>query len=222
VNKSKIIKVLFPVVLIILLIVFAYSNVVFLRRSLNPVLLIPPDDIRISTGYADITGTDSATHGWHVDLANPAYLEWPVNIFIGKSLKAGHIPLVMSDQSLGVPLIGQYCHRVLSPYQMVENIFLPQGYNLFLILRLILAGLFTYFFIRPFCRKTVSALLAAIGFGLGTVMVVYSNHEEVWGGRQRESGSVPSAIAVPGCRPGGGRSRPRCGTGERDISEEQL
>ncbi len=178
-RNRKILTAIFPLILIIIFVVFAYSNIVFLRRSLNPVLLIPPDDIRLSTGYADITGTDSSTHGWQVDLANPAYLEWPVNIFIGRSLKAGHIPLVMSDQSLGVPLIGQYCHRVLSPYQMVENLFFPQGYNFFLILRLILAGLFTYFFIRPLCRRTVSALLAGIGYGLGTVMVIYSNHEEV-------------------------------------------
>jgi hypothetical protein len=175
----KITKVLFPAVLIIILVVFAYSNVVFFRRSLNPVLLIPPDDIGLSTGYADIIGTDSITHGWHVDLANPAYLEWPVNIFIGKSLRAGHIPLVMPNQCLGVPLIGQYCHRVLSPYQMIENLFFPLGYNYFILLRLVLAGIFTCLFLRPLCRRGVSAILAGVGYGLGTVMVVYSNHEEV-------------------------------------------
>jgi len=179
VKNLKIFTTFSPFILIVVFVVFAYSNVVFLRRSLNPILLIPPDDIGLSTGYADITGTNSTTHGWHVDLANPAYLEWPVNIFIGKSFKAGYIPLVMTDQNLGVPLIGQFCHRVLSPYQMVENIFFPHGYNFFLILRLILAGIFTLFFIRPLCRRTVSSILAGIGYGLGTVMVVYSNHEEV-------------------------------------------
>lgn len=178
-NKLKITTVLFPIVLIILFVVFAYSNVVFFRHSLNPVLLIPPEDIKLSTGYADITGTEESTHGWHVDLANPAYLEWPVNIFIGRSLKAGHIPLVMPHQSLGVPLIGQYCHRVLSPYQMIENLFFPRGYDFFILFRLILAGIFTCLFIRPLCRKTVSALCAGIGYGLGSIMVIYSNHEEV-------------------------------------------
>ena len=177
--KTKTISVLFPVAIIVLLVALAYGNIVFLGRSLNPVLLIPPDDIKLSTGYADIIGTDSATHGWQVDLANPAYLEWPVNIFIGRSLKGGHIPLVLPDQNLGVPLIGQYCHRVLSPYQIVENLFFPRGYNFFLLLRLALAGIFTYLFVRPLCRRKESALLAAVGFGLGSTMVIYSNHEEV-------------------------------------------
>ncbi|MFH1037525.1 MAG: hypothetical protein V1789_02505 [PVC group bacterium] len=175
----KKLSLLAPLILIVLLIVLAYSNIVILGRSLNPILLIPPDDIKLSTGYADIFGTPDRTHGWHVDLANPAYLEWPVNIFIGRSLKAGHIPLVLPYQNLGVPLIGQYCHRVLSPYQMVENLLFPRGYDFFIVLRLILAGWFTFLFVRSLCVKTVSALLAAVGYGLGSVMVIYSNHEEV-------------------------------------------
>jgi len=179
VNKFKTITVLSPIILIIVLVVFSYSNVLFLGRSLNPVLLIPSRDIKLSTGYADISSTTTEKHGWHVDLANPAYLEWPVNAFIGKSLKAGYIPMVMPYQSLGVPLIGQYCHRVLSPYQIVENLFFPHGYDLFLILRLFLAGLFAYLFIRPLCRRVESALVTAIGYGLGSIMVIYSNHEEV-------------------------------------------
>ena len=170
---------LLPMVLILLLIILSYNNVVFFRRSLNPVLLIPPWDIQLSTGYGDISGSTSEKHGWHVDLANPAYLEWPVNAFIGKSLKAGHIPMVMPYQSLGVPLIGQYCHRVLSPYQMIENLFFPHGYDFFLLLRLFLAGIFAYLFIRPLCRRVESALVTAIGYGLGSIMVIYSNHEEV-------------------------------------------
>lgn len=179
VNKQKISIVLLPLLLIIIFVVLSYNNVVFLHRSLNPVLLIPSRDIQLSTGYADITGTTTYKHGWHVDLANPAYLEWPVNTFIGKSLRAGYIPIVMPYQSLGVPLIGQYCHRVLSPYQMVENLFFPYGYDFFLLLRLVLAGLFAYLFIRPLCRRVESALVTAIGYGLGSIMVIYSNHEEV-------------------------------------------
>ncbi|MDP8215680.1 MAG: hypothetical protein P9M10_10905 [Candidatus Euphemobacter frigidus] len=178
-KNNKLISFFLPAALIVILVILSYNNVVFLRRSLNPVLLIPPADIQLSTGWADITGTDSNMHGWHVDLANPAYLEWPVNAFVGKSLKAGFIPLVMPHQSLGVPLIGQYCHRILSPYQMIENLFFPHGYDLFLILRLILAGVFTYLFIRPLCRRVESSLLAAVGYGLGSIMVIYSNHEEV-------------------------------------------
>jgi len=178
-KNNKLISFFFPAALIVILVILSYNNVVFLHRSLNPVLLIPPADIQFSTGWADITGADSDTHGWHIDLANPAYLEWPVNIFVGKSLKAGHIPLVMPHQSLGVPLIGQYCHRILSPYQMVENLFFPHGYDLFLILRLILAGVFTYLFIRPLCHRMESSLLAAVGYGVGSIMVIYSNHEEV-------------------------------------------
>ncbi|MEA1928163.1 MAG: hypothetical protein U9N73_08135, partial [Candidatus Auribacterota bacterium] len=178
-QKGKILPGLLPISLIVIFVILSYSNVVFLRRSLNPVLLIPPRDIQLSTGYADISGTAAEKRGWHVDLANPAYLEWPVNAFIGRSLKAGYIPLVMPYQSLGVPLIGQYCHRVLSPYQMIENLFFPQGYDLFLLLRLVLAGFFAFFFIRPLCLRVESALVTAVGYGLGSIMVIYSNHEEV-------------------------------------------
>ncbi len=170
---------LLPPALVAGMVVLAYGNVVFLRRSLNPVLLIPDTEIRLATGYADISGNPDGRHGWHVDLANPAYLEWPVNLQIGRALKAGHIPLVMPYQNLGIPLVGQYCHRVYSPYQMIANLFLPAGYDLFILLRLVLAGVFTYLFLRPLCRFRGSALLGAVGFGLGSIMVIYSNHEEV-------------------------------------------
>ena len=182
-------------IFLLLLVCLAYSNVVFWGRSLNPVLLIPdrndefhevkdsdkpfPDETRLTTGYRDIRGAPGGGHNWHVDLANPAYLEWPVNIFVGKSLRAGYIPLVLPTQCLGVPLIGQYCHRVLSPYQMVENLFLPDGYDFFVILRLILAGWFAFLFLNPMCRRRTAALLGGIGYGLGGIMVIFSNHEEI-------------------------------------------
>lgn len=168
-----------PLALAAGMVALAYGNVVFLRRSLNPVLLIPQGEIGLATGFADIAAESEGRHGWHVDLANPAYLEWPVNLFIGRSLKAGHIPLVMPHQNLGIPLAGQYCHRIFSPYQIVENLFLPAGYDLFLVLRLVLAGVFAYLFLRPLCRFRASALTGAVGFGLGSIMVIYSNHEEV-------------------------------------------
>jgi hypothetical protein len=166
-------------VLVAVMVALAYGNVVFLQRSLNPVLLIPQREIQLATGYADIAGNTDGRHGWHVDLANPAYLEWPVNLQIGRALKAGHIPLMMPYQNLGIPLVGQYCHRVYSPYQMVANLFYPRGYDFFILLRLVLAGVFTYLFLRPLCRHRASALLGAAGFGLGSIMVIYSNHEEV-------------------------------------------
>lgn len=168
-----------PLALVAVLVALAYGNVVFLRRSLNPVLLIPQREIQSTTGYSDIAGNTEGRHGWHVDLANPAYLEWPVNLAIGRALKAGHIPLVMPDQNLGIPLVGQYCHRIFSPYQVIENLFLPVGYDFFILLRLILAGAFTYLFLRPLCQTRVAALVGAVGFGLGSIMVIYSNHEEV-------------------------------------------
>lgn len=168
-----------PLALVAGMVALAYGNVVFLRRSLNPVLLIPRDQIQLATGFSDIAAESDGRHGWHVDLANPAYLEWPVNLFIGRSLKAGHLPLVMPHQNLGIPLAGQYCHRIFSPYQIIANLFLPAGYDFFLVLRLVLAGVFAYLFLRPLCRFRPSALLGAAGFGLGSIMVIYSNHEEV-------------------------------------------
>lgn len=170
---------LVPLALVAVMVALAYGNVAFLHRSLNPVLLIPEGEIRLATGYADIAGNTDGRHGWHVDLANPAYLEWPVNLQIGQALKAGHIPLMMPYQNLGIPLVGQYCHRVYSPYQMVANLFYPRGYDFFILLRLVLAGVFTYLFLRPLCRHRASALVGAAGFGLGSIMVIYSNHEEV-------------------------------------------
>ncbi len=176
---SQKLSLLFPLTLVVVLVALAYGNVTFLRRSLNPVLLIPQREIQSTTGYSDIAGNADGRHGWHVDLANPAYLEWPVNLAIGRALKAGHIPLVMPDQNLGIPLAGQYCHRIFSPYQIIENLFLPAGYDFFILLRLVLAGAFTYLFLRPLCQTRVAALLGAVGFGLGSIMVIYSNHEEV-------------------------------------------
>ncbi len=190
-RAGKVLLIVAPFLAIGFFVVLAYGNIVFFGSTLNPVLMIPQqspdqlqspfidDEIKNATGYADIRGARREYRGWPVDLANPAYLEWPVNLFVGKSLKAGHIPLVLPHQGLGVPLVGQYCHRVLSPYQMVENLFLPGGYDFFLLLRLVLAGFFTWLFLRPLCRESASAWLGAVGYGLGGIMVIYSNHEEV-------------------------------------------
>jgi hypothetical protein len=131
--------------LYLMLIAVAYGPVLFGARSLAPPLLQPHGVVAgWPVGYEGRTPVNL----FNIDMATPAYYEWPVNKLIGDSYKNLELPLWNPYQAAGTPLAAQYSTRAFFPYQVLENISPPEYWDFFLLGRLLIAGFFTFVFLR--------------------------------------------------------------------------
>lgn len=131
--------------LYLVLIAVAYGPVLFSARSLAPPLLQPHGVVASwPRGYEGRTPANM----FNMDIATPSYYEWPVNKFVGNSYKNKEMPLWNPNQAAGTPLIAQYSTRALFPYQILEDISPVKYWDFFLLGRLLIAGLFSFIFLR--------------------------------------------------------------------------
>ncbi len=100
-------------------------------------------------------------------------LEEPVYHFIKTWLKRGVIPLWNPHQAAGYPLIGMLQVGMFSPVNFVMYVF-PEffSWDILILLRFLLAGLFTFWLMRSLGFKTVPSLGAGICFMLSGPMVL--------------------------------------------------
>jgi len=123
----------------------------------------------------------SATSGTHsintfdVDLATPAFLEFPINPLIGGMLREGALPLWNPYQGCGVPLNAQYSTCAFFPYQMLMNMLPWFFWDYFLLGRLLFAGIFTCLFLFECGLSAPAAILGGIMFMLSGSMVWFIN-----------------------------------------------
>jgi len=145
--------------LYITIISFIYAPVVFLGKSLQPPLL-----------YKNIV-TEEGVYGYqsrkpvnslNVDLTNGVYNNWPTNKLIGDIYKKGQVPLWNPYQAGGIPLPEQPGTRVFSPYQILENIAPIWTWDFFMLGRLLIAGFFTFLFLRLLKISWISAFLGGL------------------------------------------------------------
>lgn len=85
---------------------------------------------------------------FNVDMATPAYYEFPVNKLIGDIYRNGGLPLWNPYQAAGTPLAAQYSTRAFFPYQIIEDMSPYWTWDYFMLGRALLAGLFTFLFLR--------------------------------------------------------------------------
>jgi hypothetical protein len=98
-----------------------------------------------------------------VDMATPAFYEWPLDRFIGRSLRQGVLPLWNPHQAAGTPLVVNYSTRAFFPYQLLLDLS-PLGFwDFFFVLRLWIAGWLTWCFLAraglPFAPAALGGLL---------------------------------------------------------------
>lgn len=132
----------------------AYAPVVFAGRSVVPALLT-------TDGRGDPTTAVGRQPQWgmNIDMATPAFYEWPIDRFVGRSWLAGEIPWWNPHQGAGYPLVAQYSSRVFFPYQVLQDIAPPTWGDAFLLGRLVVAGVLT------------SVLLLRLGLPLGAAVL---------------------------------------------------
>lgn len=152
-----------------------YSHVFFLGKSLIPSLFYPGRAIGIDA----LRDTARPTvNTFDVDLATPAFLEFPVNPLIGSMIKAGRLPLWDPYQGCGVPLNAQYSTSAFFPYQVLMNLASWRSWDHFMLLRLLCAGFFTYLFLTALGLSTAAAAAGGMMFMLSGSMVWFINLQQ--------------------------------------------
>ncbi len=166
-------RVIFPL-LFALLIAIIYAPVVFFGKTLIPTSYYP-DGI---TGQTTHEGRE-AVNSFNIDLATPAYFESPINRLVGDMYLNGQIPLWNPYQASGTPLAAQYSTRAFFPYQILEDISPYWLWDYFILLRLWIAGFFTFLFLRALFLSRQAAFLGGVFYMFSGAMVWFINLEQM-------------------------------------------
>jgi len=100
-------------------------------------------------------------------------LEEPIYEFIRQNLRQGILPLWNPHQACGYALIGMIQAALFYPLNLILYL-LPSfcSWDIFILVRLFLAGLFTYWLMKTFRFREIPALAAAVAFMLSGPMVL--------------------------------------------------
>lgn len=151
-----------------LLLTVAFYDVVFLKKTFKVTTANSQALPNGVYGQADnkprfipVNGTDSPV------------LEEPVYEFIKQNLKQGILPLWNPHQACGYPLIGMLQVGIFFPLNLILYL-LPQivAWDVLILLRLLLAGLFTFWFMRTLGFKEIPSLCSGLVFMLSGPMVL--------------------------------------------------
>jgi len=161
-----------------------YAPVVFAGKSLQAPLYTASAVVPGGPwGYAGRRPANT----FDVDLATPAFYEWPLNRYIGRVLRSGELPLWNPHQGAGVPVVANYSTRVFFPFQMALDVSPPALWDFFFLLRLWAAGWLTYRFLSRAGLGWTAAVFGGLGYMLSGAFVWFINLEQY----------VNAAMALP-------------------------
>ena len=113
----------------------------------------------------------------NVDLADPAQQFVPWLQLARGELATGRLPLWNPWQDGGVPLLGNAQSALASPLVWPALLLgVERGWNLSLLLRLLVAVAGTYLWLRDLGRSRLAAALGAVSFGMSGAFVVWLEH----------------------------------------------
>jgi hypothetical protein len=164
----------------LILIMMAYSSVVFLGRTLQPVhyYSVELEGITTEVGSGSYQGR-TPINTFNIDLATPAYYEWPINRLVGDLYRQGEIPIWNPYQAAGDPIAVQYSSRVFFPYQILENISPTWTWDYFILGRLWFAGFFTFLFLITLRLSILPAFLGGLFYMFSGSLVWFINLEQM-------------------------------------------
>lgn len=152
-----------------------YSPVVFFGKTLQPALYQPHG---ILDGWPDGYNGRTPAATFNIDLATPAYYEWPINKLAGNLYKNITVPLWNPYQAAGTPLLAQYSTRVLFPYQVFENLSPIWTWDFFLLGRILIAGFFTYLFLELLGLSAFASLFGSVAYMFSGAFAWFINLEQ--------------------------------------------
>jgi hypothetical protein len=117
---------------------------------------------------------DGYVHPANQALTDQVYQVFPWRIFTIRSLAQGHLPLWNPYINGGQSFIGNGQSAIFSPFNLLGYLFpLYSSYVITAILRLFVAGIFTFLFAREIGLSKPGALLAMVTFTFGGPMITW-------------------------------------------------
>lgn len=160
----------------VILACFFYPQIVFAGKSLIPTLFQPHG--MLADGAYQQQGRRPAPT-FNVDIATPAYYEFPVNKLAGDLYRQGELPLWNPYQAAGTPLAAQYSTRVFFPYQIAEDISPYWLWDYFMLGRLVIAGFLTYLFLKELGAGFLPAFAAGALYMFSGAFTWFINLEQM-------------------------------------------
>lgn len=148
----------------ILFVIFTYGLPLLFGNSWFPI----PNELNANIGY---------------DNFSFAYVDTPWRHVSREIIKNERIiPLWNPFSSLGLPFAAQYQNQIFSPFELIETFSTPFFLNIILLLKIIFAGLGTYYSaMKIFCNKQIIALgvscfyiLSSFLFGFFSISAFFS------------------------------------------------
>jgi hypothetical protein len=161
--------------LYIALIALLYAPVFFGAKTLLPTV-VQPGGVTDGSPYGYTERVPVNT--FNVDMATPAYYEFPINRTVGSIYAAGELPLWNPYQAAGTPLAADFSTRAFFPYQILEDISPVGAWDLFLLMRLLVAGLFTYLFLASAGLSFIPAFIGGVFYMFSGVFTWFMNLEQ--------------------------------------------
>ena len=142
---------------LLLLICFFFKPVLFGNRTLSPILPgVMPDGPYGYHGEGTFTVVDPTSYLW---------IELPATIAASTMIKSGTFPLWNPYVGCGTPLAANLMSGIYNPVRFFLLLF-PQPYvfDFYLLLRIFLAGFFTFLFLRKIRISQMAALFSSIAY----------------------------------------------------------
>jgi len=152
-----------------------YAPIVFLGRSLQAPLFY--QNIVTEEGVYGYQGR-KPINSLNVDLTNGIFADFPINKFIGDAYKKGQLPLWNPYQSAGQPSADWIGAGPFHPYRILQNVSPIGGYDFFMLGRLLVAGFFTFLFLRLLSVSWLSSFLGGLLFMFSGSFTVFMQNEE--------------------------------------------
>jgi hypothetical protein len=153
-----------------------YAPVVFTGKSLLPPLYQPHGVVE---GWPYGYDGRIPANTFNVDTATPAYYEWPTNKLVGDIFRSGSLPLWNPYQAAGTPLLADYSTRAFFPYQILEDLSPVWTWDFFILGRLLVAGFFSYLFLRSIGLSFSPSFLGGIFYMFSGTFVWFINLEQM-------------------------------------------
>jgi len=151
----------------LLLIIIFFYDILFLDKTLSTTSLMP--------GITQVK-SNQQIKPFSFDLSGNAWINEPYPYIIKRIIKDGSLPLWNPYEGLGMPLLANPNSEVLNPLKIPLNLF-PSAYlqDIFYLLRLLMIGVFTAFFLREFGLSLISSIAGGAGFMLSGYTIWWIN-----------------------------------------------
>jgi hypothetical protein len=162
-------------VLYALVVSFVFSSVMLGDKTLQAPAYVPYGPER----FVEEPPARAPVNTFNIDLATPAFYEWPIDVVVGEQLRDGQAPLWNPHQGAGTPLLEQFSSRALFPYQMLQNVSPSELWDVFTLGRLWIAGFLTFVFLMLLRVRPIASFVGGLAFMLSGSFVWFINLEQL-------------------------------------------